>query len=253
MIVSGLFSIFAMFQTCEDMRFHGKMKTTVLIALLALTQYAFAQSVKENPYNLRIVATKKAYDSIIRSDSLKRLVDLEQRVPGIALDIRYATTDNFTNEIIYSSARAFARLPVASALSEAENELRKMGLGLKVFDAYRPYAATLLFYKVMHDTVFVAAPWKGSRHNRGCAVDVTLIDLKSGKELEMPTPYDDFTKKASPTYSDLPPKAIQNRNILIDVMKKHGFTVYPDEWWHFDYKGWEKYELMDLTFEELDN
>ncbi|MEI6456210.1 MAG: M15 family metallopeptidase [bacterium] len=234
------------------MRFLLKIKMVTVIALLFFLQNIHAQTVKENPYRLKIISTIQSYDSLVHSDSLKKLVELVQVVPAIRLDIRYASTDNFTHARIYASARAFTRLPVARALAQVQKDLEKKGLGLKVFDAYRPYTATLLFYNVMHDTVFVAAPWKGSRHNRGCAVDLSLTDLKSGKELEMPTPYDDFTKKASPTWMDLPEKALKNRKILIDVMNARGFTVYPDEWWHFDFKGWEDYELMDLTFEELD-
>jgi D-alanyl-D-alanine dipeptidase len=236
------------------MSFPGKMKMILLAVLIFAVQITEAQkSVKENPYRLKIIATKAAYDSVVRGDSLKRLVNLEAMVPGIRLDIRYATTDNFTRSKIYSSAMAYTRLPVARALAGVQQELSGKGLGIKVFDAYRPYAATLMFYEVMHDTVFVAAPWKGSRHNRGCAVDITLIDLRTGKELPMPTPFDDFTKKASPAFMDLPEEALKNRKILVDVLSAWGFTVNPDEWWHFDYKGWENYELMDLTFEELED
>ncbi len=234
------------------MRFPVKIKAVLFLSLFLWLQIIQAQNVKENPYGLQIIATVHSYDSLVCADSIKKLVDLVKVVPGILPDIRYATNDNFTHSTIYASARAFARLPVARALALVEQDLGKRGLGLKVFDAYRPYAATLLFYKVMNDTVFVAAPWKGSRHNRGCAVDVSLVDLKTGRELEMPTPYDDFTKRASPTYPDLPEKALKNRKILIDAMTARGFTVYPDEWWHFDFNGWERYELMDLTFEELD-
>jgi D-alanyl-D-alanine dipeptidase len=234
------------------MRFPLKIKMVTALAVLLYFQNIHAQTVKENPYRLKIISSIQSYDSLVHTDSLKRLVDLVKPVPGIRLDIRYATTDNFTHARIYASARAFTRLPVAMALAQVQKDLEKKGLGLKVFDAYRPYAATLYFYKVMNDTVFVAAPWKGSRHNRGCAVDVSLVDMKTGKEIEMPTPYDDFTKKASPAYMDLPEKALKNRKILIDAMTARGFTVYPDEWWHFDFKGWEGYELMDLTFEELD-
>ncbi len=112
------------------------------------------------------------------------------------LDIRYASNNNFTGEVIYNQPKAFVRLPVAKALQEVQSELNSMGLGLKIFDAYRPYAATLRFYEVYPDTMFVAAPWHGSRHNRGCAVDVSLVDLESGNELQMPSAFDDFSEKA---------------------------------------------------------
>jgi D-alanyl-D-alanine dipeptidase len=122
---------------------------------------------------------------------------------------------------------------------------------LKVIDAYRPYKATVYFYEKVRDSVFVSVPWKGSRHNRGCAVDVSIVTFKTGKEIEMPTGFDDFSVKAHPDYMKLSGKVLKNRSQLITIMKKHGFTVYPAEWWHFDYQGWEKYALMDVSFESL--
>ena len=111
----------------------------------------------------------------------------------------------------------------------------------------------MLFWDIIHDTAYVASPVTGSRHNRGCAVDVTLVELKTGKELVMPTPFDDFSARASATYQQIPDDAKQNRQLLINTMLKYGFTVYPSEWWHFDFKGWKDFELMDLSFEELDS
>ncbi len=234
------------------MRFISKIKIVLWFILPGLIQSLPAQTIKENPYHLPIISTISAYDSVVSADSLKKLVDLEIYVPGIQPDIRYATSNNFTHKKIYTSAKAYARLSVARALAAVQADLKLQGLGLKVYDAYRPYAATLLFYETYRDTLFVAAPWKGSRHNRGCAVDVSLIDLKTGKELDMPTPFDDFTIKASSSFLTLPPKVLANRQILIDAMNSHKFTVYPTEWWHFDFSGWEGYELMDLSFEEME-
>jgi D-alanyl-D-alanine dipeptidase len=153
--------------------------------------------------------------------------------------------------VIYKSPKAYLRRPVAEALFKIEKELNSKGLGLKVYDAYRPYSATLKFYEVFPDTSFVASPRKGSRHNRGCAVDVTIIDLKTGKELEMPTSFDDFTEKASQSYMKLPENAIKNRKLLSEIMTKYGFVKYEPEWWHYDFKGWENFGLMDIPFEEL--
>jgi D-alanyl-D-alanine dipeptidase len=136
-------------------------------------------------------------------------------------------------------------------LKDIQAQLNEKGFGLKVFDAYRPYAATVKLYEAYPDTNFVAAPWNGSRHNRGCAVDVTLVDLESGKQLPMPTPFDDFTEKASVSYKQLPDSILSNRQILIDVMTKNGFSTYEHEWWHYDYKGWKNYNLLDLSFEDI--
>ena len=206
---------------------------------------------KENPYDLDIVSTVREYKKIVAEDPDKALVNLKEIVPGIQLDIKYATKDNFTHEQIYKSAEAFLRVKAANAIRDVENELKDKGLGLKIFDAYRPYAATLKFYDVVPDTNFVAAPWHGSVHNRGCAVDLTLVDLESGNELNMPTPYDYFSEKAAAAYTDLPEDVLANRQLLQDVMGRHGFEIYDYEWWHFNFHGWENYKLMDLSFEEL--
>ncbi|GGE31192.1 D-alanyl-D-alanine dipeptidase [Psychroflexus planctonicus] len=180
-----------------------------------------------------------------------KMIDLKEFGKNLKFDIRYATKNNFTKTIIYPEAEAFARKPVAEALIKANDSLLKLGYRIKVFDAYRPYQATVKFYEVYPDTDFVADPKFGSRHNRGCAIDLTLVDAKTGLEIKMPTTYDDFTEKAHPDYVDLPEEIIKNRDLLIEVMTNFGFSVYPSEWWHFDYQGWERYPLMDLSFEEL--
>ena len=137
-------------------------------------------------------------------DSSRLLIDLEKFIPGIKLDVRYATKNNFFGAAVYEVEKAFLRLPAAKALKKVQQELNKKGLGLKIFDAYRPYSVTVKFYEKYPDTNFVASAWKGSLHNRGCAVDLTVIDLKSGEEIEMPTEYDDFTERAGINYSNLP-------------------------------------------------
>lgn len=181
------------------------------------------------------------------------LVNLEKFIPGIALEIGYATTKNFTGTKIYTLARAYARKPVAEALKKIQADLKKQGLELKIFDGYRPYSATVMFYETYHDTTYVASPYKGSRHNRGCALDLTLIDSKTGKELQMPTEWDSFKKEAWPTTPVADPKIRKNRKTLIDTMEKHGFKVNASEWWHFDFVGWQKFSVMDIDFEELEN
>lgn len=191
------------------------------------------------------------YTKSVSLDSRKELIDLQSFIPGVVLDIRYATTNNFTGEKIYDEARAFARRPVAEALRKIQADLKPQGIGLKIFDAYRPYRATVKFYEVYRDTTYVASPYRGSRHNRGCAIDLTLIDLKSGNELKMPTGYDAFTKDAWPSTPVRDPEARRNRQLLIEAMEKHGFRVNGSEWWHFDFKGWSQYEVLDIEFSEL--
>ena len=193
----------------------------------------------------------KSYLKDIKAHPETRLVEIKKYIPDIVLDIRYATTNNFTHHQMYKEAKAFARLPVVLALKEAQADLKKKGLGIKIYDAYRPYAITVKFYEVAHDTNFVANPRKGSKHNRGCAIDMGLIDLKTGKELDMPTGFDSFNKRAASNYADLPKVELDNRTIIKNAMEAHGFKEIPSEWWHFDFNGWSKYPLLDIPFTEI--
>lgn len=204
----------------------------------------------QNPYQLPLIMTTEAYQNLVANNSDMTMVDLGT-IDSIRLDIRYATTNNFTGEIIYTLPRAFVRKPVAEALAKIQDSLASYHLALKIYDAYRPYAATLKFYEVYPDTNFVANPRYGSRHNRGCAVDLTLVERTSGKEIPMPTEFDDFSERAHPDYSNFSDTILANRSFLFSIMEHFGLTHYPTEWWHFDYVGWEDYPLMDLSFEEL--
>lgn len=204
----------------------------------------------QNKYGLS-VTDYRTYKESVQVNPRKELIDLEKFVPGLKLDIRYATTNNFTKEKIYNLSKAYARRPVAEALKSIQAELKPKGLGIKIFDAYRPYKATVKFYEVYRDTTYVASPYRGSRHNRGCALDLTVIDLKTGHELKMPTEYDSFRKEAWPSTPVSDPEVRKNRAMLIAVMEKHGFRVNSSEWWHFDFKGWKNFEVLDIDFEEL--
>ena len=228
----------------------------LFVCILSYGSFVFSQdadkvNIPKNEYGLEVIESIELYYQTVEIDSSKILVDLEDFIPGIILDIRYATTNNFTGEKVYVSSKAFLRIEAAKALRNAEKELNELGYGLKVFDAYRPYNATLKFYKIVEDKKFVATPWDGSRHNRACAVDVTLINISTGEELKMPTAFDDFTAKAAAAYPDLPEEALENRKLLIDVMKRHGFKVIDSEWWHYDFQGWDKYEILNIDHEDL--
>lgn len=181
----------------------------------------------------------------------RRLVPLAGNVPGLRLDIRYATDDNFTKTRVYPYAAAYLVSPVVKALARVADSLSQLGLGIMLFDAYRPYAATLRFWELVQDEEYVAHPSKGSRHNRGCAVDLSLYDLATGKPLIMPTEYDDFSPRAHANDSLAGPTARQNRKILQEVMVWGGFEIFPTEWWHFDYHGWREWPLWNLSFDEL--
>lgn len=224
------------------------MKTLFAIPVFLVSiHFAFPQ----NRYGLQAM-DYEAYQASVKEDPRKQLINLAAYIPGIILDIRYATTNNFTGEQIYRLPRAYARLPVAEALKRAQEELKQLGLGIKVYDAYRPYKATVRFYEVYRDTTYVASPYRGSRHNRGCAVDITLVNISTGEELKMPTEYDSFKKEAWPTAPVKDSEIRKNRDLLITTMEKHGFKVYNSEWWHFDFVGWENFEILDIDFEELE-
>ncbi len=204
-------------------------------------------TVAQNKYGLR-ATTYPSYKESLKTNPEKELVDLEKFIPGIVLDIRYATTNNFTHERIYHLAKAFARKPVAEGLKKAQADFNKLGVGIKIYDAYRPYKATIKFYELIHDTTYVASPYVGSRHNRGCAIDMTLIKLADQSELRMPTEFDSFKKKAWPTAQVTDPEIRKNRDLIIRVMEEHGFKVNASEWWHFDFVGWRKFEVLDIDY-----
>ncbi len=226
------------------------MRVSKAIAIIVLWLCAFAATAQDYRDSLH-VAIKSQYVKQVAANPDKALVEIVKYIPAIKLDIRYATLNNFMHQRMYSQARAFTRLPAAKALKDIEAELAPKGLGLKIYDAYRPYSVTVQFYKKASDKNFVADPKKGSKHNRGCAIDLTLIDLKTGKELDMPTPYDSFSPLAAADYPNLPAPVLQNRETLKTVMERHGFRVLSNEWWHFDLIGWQNYELLDIPFNQL--
>ena len=227
------------------------MKKLIVLFLLALCLNSCAQNKAQNPYGLSIVNTSIAYKASISANPNNELIEIKKAIPSIVLDIRYATNNNFMKQVMYKQPRAFARKPVVQRLKEIQAVLAKKGYGLKIFDAYRPYAITIAFYEKATDKNFVANPSKGSKHNRGCAVDLTIIDLKTGKDVKMPTPYDSFEPAAAPHFNELPADVIKNRDFLIATMQAHGFKVIYNEWWHFDFNGWQDYDLMDIPFEKL--
>ena len=180
------------------------------------------------------------------------LVELTKLDKTIKLDIRYATSDNFVGRAVYPEARAFLQRAAAEALIRVHHKLREEGLGLVIFDGYRPWSITDLFWDVVREDQrkFVADPVKGSKHNRGCAVDLSIFELETGRLLPMPSGFDEFTDRASPDYEGGTSEERANRDKLRHLMEAEGFTVNPNEWWHFDFNGWEQYEISDISFEE---
>ncbi len=181
------------------------------------------------------------------------LVELVTLDSTLRLDIHYARSDNFMGRPMYSQARAFLERPAALALVRVSEALRGKGYGLTVFDAYRPWRVTKKFWDETPPSKrgFVADPRTGSIHNRGCAVDLTLYDRKTGRELSMPSGYDEFSRRASPAYKGGTAEERAHRELLRHAMEAEGFTVNKGEWWHFDFKAWSAYPILDLPFEEL--
>jgi zinc D-Ala-D-Ala dipeptidase len=181
------------------------------------------------------------------------LVELVRLDSTLHLDIRYATKDNFMKRPMYAEPRAFLQRPAAEALRRVHRMLRERGFGLLVLDAYRPWSVTKKFWDETPPALhrFVANPSNGSRHNRGCAVDCTLYDLVGGEEVRMPSAYDEFTGRASPRYCGGTPEERRMRDLLRASMEEEGFTVDPGEWWHFDFRDWKHYRILDIPFTPL--
>jgi len=181
------------------------------------------------------------------------LVDLVALDPTIRLDIRYATANNLVGRPVYTEARAFLQRPAAEALVRAHRALKDSGFGVVVFDGYRPWSVTKIFWDITlpEKRDFVADPAVGSKHNRGCAVDLSLFDLKTGREVEMPSVFDEMSERSADDYAEGPPEPKAKRDILRRAMEREGFEVYPFEWWHFDYKDWKLYRILDIPFRDI--
>jgi D-alanyl-D-alanine dipeptidase len=180
-------------------------------------------------------------------------VELAKLSPNIHLDIRYATKNDFLGTPFYTQARAFLQHPAAEALVKALAQLQTEGFGLLIHDGYRPWYVTKMFWDAVpdEDHVFVADPSKGSKHNRGCAVDLSLFDLKTGKPIEMTGQYDEMSVRSYPNFPGGTTVQRQRREQLRRAMEANGFTVFEAEWWHFDYKDWSRYPISNIPFEKI--
>ena len=175
------------------------------------------------------------------------LVEIRTQDTGILLDIRYATADNFMKTAVYPDARCFFVRETAERLVRVQQSLKPKGYGLKVWDCYRPLSVQKKLWAIVPDAAYVAPPAKGSRHNRGAAVDLTLVDA-AGKDVEMPTGFDEFSQRAHRDYKQWTPAAQAHYRILDDAMTAAGFVGLPEEWWHYDEPDWKDYPVMDVPF-----
>jgi D-alanyl-D-alanine dipeptidase len=225
----------------------------VLVLLLSPVFSTMAQEIALNRHGLAVIKDKKTYLAIASADSTKRMVELKSMVPGLIYDLRYATRNNFMKTRMYPSntRNTFMRLPAARALLAVQQKLQPLGYGLKVWDAYRPYSVTEKFWEMVKDERYVANPAKGSGHNRGIAIDVTIIELATGKELDMGTGFDNFTDTAHHVFTQLSAEVLKNRKLLKEIMESCGFNAFESEWWHYSLPNAASYELLDLPFSTL--
>lgn len=220
---------------------------------LGIAAFPLATCARVGPdKDVSFIPARKA--ASLSADDPKRLVELVRLDPTIKLDMRYATTNNFTGRVLYDEPRAFLATPAAQAVARASKAAQAEGFGLTIFDAYRPWRVT----KQLWDATppgpkknYVANPKRGSKHNRGCAVDLSLHDLKTGMLVEMPSEFDDFSEKAHRDYMDAPHAAITNRARLQRYLEAEGFLGLSNEWWHFDFTGWENFPVMDIPFNRI--
>ncbi len=232
----------------------NRFYTSQFLLLFFLTGLWINTTGQDNTYTKPAVTDKwDDYKKQVRSDSTKKMVEIKHLIPGMVYDLRYATTNNFMHRLMYpaNTNNTFLRMPAATALQKVQEELNKIGLGLKIYDAYRPYAVTEKFWELVKDERYVAHPKNGSGHNRGVAVDLTIIDSKTGKETNMGTGFDNFSDTAHHSFTNLSQEIKKNRNLLKTLMEKYGFRCYNEEWWHYSWPNGGKFEILDIDFKKL--
>ncbi|MEO7923926.1 MAG: M15 family metallopeptidase [Chitinophagaceae bacterium] len=224
------------------------------VLLIFSTFLTITTKAQDSSYTRPLVTDKwDIYKSQVKKDSSKKMVELKKMIPGIVYDLRYAGSNNFMRRRMYppGTNHTFMRLPAVIALQKVQQELKQKGLGLKIFDAYRPYSVTVKFWELVRDERYVANPSKGSGHNRGIAVDLTIIALKTGVELKMGTGFDNFTDTAHHVFTRLSEEVLQNRDLLKSTMEKYGFKAFESEWWHYFLSEATRFEILDISFMKL--
>jgi zinc D-Ala-D-Ala dipeptidase len=220
-------------------------KITFLLFLTKTSLLLIAQ-----PTN--IITSKKEYQLSIDSNIQKKLIDVKKLIPTIVLDLKYNTNNNFTKTTLYEKANTtYLRVQPAAALLTIQNILLQKGLGIKIFDAYRPYDATKLMWDLIHDDRYVANPKNGSNHNRGLAIDLTIVNLKTAQEIDMGTGFDNFTDTAHHSFTNLPQVILDNRKLLKSLMEQHGFKAFDTEWWHYTWPNNLNYEILNISFKKI--
>lgn len=231
--------------------FYRIMILVISILPLLASGQEFLVDLPVSRYGLPVIKGPHVYQKMIAVDSENELIDMRTLLPNAKFDVTYAGTNNFLKRKIYPTADLFMRAPAARALVKASKILKRKGYGLLLYDGYRPYSVTELFYEEIGDTTFVADPRKGSKHNRGMAIDLSMYYLKTGDPVLMPSGYDEASLRAYHDYQGGDSVALQNRALLKATMESVGFQVFKYEWWHYDFKGWEECKTYDIWHEEI--
>lgn len=221
-----------------------KLITSLLFFITVFYHY------QASAQKLHVVNSYKAYQQSVYKNEKNAMVSLKSLIPLLQFDLKYSTKTNFTGVKLYPSLNTtYLRKDAARALSQVASFLQQQGIGLKIFDAYRPYSATKLMWDIIHDERYVANPANGSGHNRGIAIDLTLINIETGKALDMGTAFDNFTDSAHHSFTkQLPLQLSANRDLLKTTMEKFGFKSLATEWWHYSFISAEVYDVLDIDF-----
>jgi D-alanyl-D-alanine dipeptidase len=228
--------------------FRPMQKIQLLVILLGFFTSTYSQQI-----DFKTIKNIKSLDSVHSLNNEIELIEVGKRIKNPNLDLRYATKNNFTKQRMYpaSTRKTYLLKPALDALQRALADFEKAGYGIKIFDAYRPYAVTVHFWELIHDERYVANPKNGSGHNKGIAIDLTLVNLSSGEELPMGTGFDNFTDSAHHSFTQLSKTILSNRNLLKSTMEKHGFVALESEWWHYSLPNPKQYPVLDISFKEL--
>lgn len=229
-----------------------EIRAICFVVFLLTSTAARTQDTVLNKYGLWVIKDVKILQKTIRKNPAKQMSDLRAQVPGLILELCYAGTSNFMRQQLYPAiTTTYLRKPAADSLRVIQQALKKSGLALKIFDAYRPYSVTEKMWEPVQDDRYAADPKKGSGHNRGVAVDLTIINLNTKEELDMGTGFDNFSDTAHHAFTNLPEAILQNRLLLKNIMEQHGFKALETEWWHYYLPDAKEYELLDIPFEKL--
>ncbi len=225
---------------------------SVPTVFLSVPNSSFAQQQGNNAYGLKVINQTRDFIKTVQANPENAMWPLHKMLPQVIIDLKYAGTDNFMKQVLYNPTNTtYLRKPAVLALAEVQNALLQKGLGLKIWDAYRPYSVTEKMWEPVKDERYAANPKYGSGHNRGVAVDLTLVDIKNRQELDMGTGFDHFSDTAHINFTALPANVLANRRLLQSLMEAQGFKVLDTEWWHFYLPDAKNYDLLNLSFKQL--